>query len=137
MSNEWFIEKLVHFLNFTGAYMDIYYSFVPSLMFISNMMHWLLFSLIPFLLWKLSTHTDDVYYKVCLIFDTKAIYNMSHSCGQWNLKTCILLKFVIKLDRHYPKQCNNILTISTLIAGQVQFHYWDFIKKSCQPNFVD
>ena len=69
-----------------------------------------------FLLCKLSTHTDDVYYKVCLIFDTKAIYNMSHSCGQWNLKACILLKFVIKLDRHYPKQCNNILTISTLNA---------------------
>ena len=31
-------------------------------------------------------------------------------------KTCILLKFVIKLDRRYPKQCNNILTISTLNA---------------------
>ena len=88
--------------------------FVPSLMILSNLTHWLLFSLIPFLLWKLSTHTDDVYYKVCLIFDTKAIYNMSHSCGQWNLKTCILLKFVIKLDRHYPKPQNTIPTISTL-----------------------
>ena len=123
------------FLNFTGAYMDIYYSFIPSLMFISNMMHWLLFSLIPFLLWKLSTHTDDVYYKVCLIFDTKAIYNMSHSCGQWNLKTCILLKFAIKLDRHYPKPQNTIPTISTLDASL--FRYWDFMKKSCLPNLVD
>ena len=47
MSNEC-IVNLVHFLNFTGAYMDIYYSFVPFLMFIPNLMHWLLFSLIPF-----------------------------------------------------------------------------------------